>query len=96
MTEVDVTTAEIIKNLRVEWVVRQQVKTAFKAWLVDVMTSKHRHVGLREYERLVKENPDSYFELVAVMSSEVCKAFTPHKGAGSLAPTSIPSQDTQP
>lgn len=80
MTEPDITTEEIIKNLSVGWVVRQQVSTAFKSWLVDVMTSKHRHVAQREYDRLVRENPDDYFELVATMSSEVCKAFTPHKG----------------
>jgi hypothetical protein len=36
-----------------------------------------------DYDRHVKDNPDAYFELVVVMSAEVCKAFTPHKGAGS-------------
>lgn len=30
-----------------------------------------------EYEQLVKDNPDTYFELVKIESSEVCLEFTP-------------------
>lgn len=76
---------EAIKNLRVEWVVRQQVSTVNKSWLVDLSTSKTERAARMDYDRHVRDNPDSYFELVVVMSAEVCKAFTPHKGAGSAA-----------
>lgn len=71
---------EWLAGLRIQWVVRQQVRTARKSWLVDVSESDIERVARQDYERLVAENPNDYFELVAVMHTETCQAFTPHKG----------------
>lgn len=81
MTELqDQVIAEAVQNLRIKWVVRQKVRTVDKAWLVDVFDSDHERVARQSYERLVRDNPEAYFELVAVMHSEVCRLFTPFKG----------------
>lgn len=71
---------EAIKNLRIRWVIRQQVRTVEKRWLVDLFETDHERIARQDYDRLVRDNPDAYFELVAVLHSEVCKAFTPHRG----------------
>ena len=66
-----------MENLRIRWVVRQKVSTAHKGWLVDVSDSEYERVARMDYDRLVRENTDAYFELVAVANAEVCCAFTP-------------------
>jgi IS5 family transposase len=71
---------EAVRNLRVKWVVRQQVRTVEKAWLVDLYESDIERVARIAYDRWVRENPEAYFELVAVAHFEVCRAFTPFKG----------------
>ncbi len=81
MTETqDEVMAEAVKNLRIKWVVRQKVSTVERSWLVDVFDSETERVVRQSYERLVRDNPEAYFELVAVLSSEVCRLFTPFKG----------------
>jgi hypothetical protein len=81
MTETqDEVMAEAVKNLRIKWVVRQKVSTVERSWLVDVFDSETERVARHSYERLVRGNPEAYFELVAVLSSEVCRLFTPFKG----------------
>lgn len=72
--------AETVATLRIKWVVRQKVSTVGKAWLVDVFETEYERVARQSYDRLVRDNPEAYFELVAVMHSEVCKLFTPYKG----------------
>lgn len=72
--------AEAVKNLRVKWVLRQKVRTVDKAWLVDIFETDHERIARQDYDRLVRDNPDAYFELVAVLHSEVCRLFTPFKG----------------
>ena len=72
--------SEAVQNLRVRWEVRQKVRTVDKAWLVAVFESDHERVARQSYERLVRDNPEAYFELVAVLHSEVCRLFTPFKG----------------
>jgi hypothetical protein len=72
--------AEAVKNLRIKWVVRQKVRTVDKAWLVDVFDTEHERVARQSYDRLVRDNPEAYFEMVAVLHSEVCRLFTPFKG----------------
>ena len=72
--------AEAVKNLRIKWVVRQKVRTVDKAWLVDVFDTEYERVARQSYDRLVRDNPEAYFELVAVLHSEVCRLFTPFKG----------------
>jgi hypothetical protein len=64
------------------WVIRQQVRTARKAWMVDLGECHSERVARDDYERLVRELPESYFELVEVVHVETCLAFTPFKGAG--------------
>ena len=71
---------EAIKNLRVRWVIRQQVRTVEKRWLVDLFETENERIARQDYGRLVRDNPEAYFELVAVLHSEVCKEFTAHKG----------------
>jgi hypothetical protein len=81
MTETqDEVMAEAVKNLRIKWVVRQKVSTVDRSCLVDVFESEVERVARQSYERLVRDNPEAYFELVAVLSSEVCRLFTPFKG----------------
>lgn len=80
MSEPDAVMAEAVQNLRIRWVVRQQVRTVDRAWLVDVFDSETERVARQSYDRLVRDNPAAYFELVAVLHSEVCRAFTPFKG----------------
>lgn len=63
------------------WVLRQQVRTARKAWMVDLGECHSERVARDDYERLVREHPESYFELVEVVHVETCLAFTPFKGA---------------
>lgn len=72
--------AEAIKNLRIRWVIRQQVRTVEKRWLVDLFETDYERIARQDYARLLRDNPDAYFELVAVLHSEVCKEFTPNKG----------------
>jgi hypothetical protein len=72
--------AEAVKNPRIKWVVRQKVRTVDKAWLVDVFDTDHERVARQSYDRLVRDNPEAYFEMVAVLHSEVCRLFTPFKG----------------
>ena len=72
--------AEAVKNLRIKWVLRQKVRTVDKAWLVDIFETEHERIARQDYDRLVRDNPDAYFELVAVVHSEVCRLFTPFKG----------------
>ena len=72
--------AEAVKNLRIKWVLRQKVRTVDKAWLVDIFETEHERIARQDYDRLVRDNPDAYFELVAVVHSEVCRLFTPLNG----------------
>ena len=72
--------ADAVKNLRIKWVLRQQVRTVEKAWLVDLFETENERIARQDYDRLVRDNPDAYFELVAVLHSEVCRLFTPFKG----------------
>lgn len=65
-----------IDGLRVRWVVRQQIGTVQKRWLVDIFDTESERIARLDYERLAAEHPSEYFELVAVMHSEVCSAFT--------------------
>lgn len=76
----DAVLADAVKNLRIRWVIRQQVRTAQKRWLVDLFDTEHERIARQDYARLVRDNPDAYFELVAALNSEVCMDFTPHKG----------------
>lgn len=76
----DEVVAEAVKNLRIKWVLRQKVRTVEKAWLVDIFETEHERIARQDYARLVRDNPDAYFELVAVVHSEVCRLFTPFKG----------------
>lgn len=63
------------------WVIRQQVRTARKSWMVDLGECHSERVARDDYERLVREHPESYFELVEVVHVETCLAFTPFKGS---------------
>lgn len=80
MSEPDQVMTEAVQNLRIKWVVRQQVRTVERAWLVDVFDTEVERTARQSYERLVRDNPAAYFELVAVLHSEVCRLFTPFKG----------------
>lgn len=55
------------------------MNTVKETWLVDVFTTEYERLARQSYARLVQDNPDAYFELVAVLHSEVCKLFTPYK-----------------
>ena len=72
--------AKAAQNLRIKWEVRQEVRTVDKVWLVAVFESDHERVARQSYDRLVRDNPEAYFELVAVLHGEVCRLFTPFKG----------------
>lgn len=72
--------ADAVKNLRMRWVIRQQVRTVEKRWLVDLFETENERIARQDYARLVRDNPDAYFELVALLHSEVCIDFT--KGNG--------------
>jgi hypothetical protein len=59
-----------------EYQIRQQVKTINKNWLEIVWKTKSERVALLEFERIVNQNPDDYFELVFVDITEDCIKFT--------------------
>jgi hypothetical protein len=56
--------------------IRQQVKTINKSWLEVVWQTESERVALCEYEKIVNQNPDDYFELVFVDVTEDCIKFT--------------------
>jgi len=65
-------------NMATRYEIRQGVKSVRKKWLVVVAENGYsERVLIAEYEQLVKDNPDTYFELVKIESSEVCMKFTP-------------------
>ena len=64
--------ADAVKNLRIKWVLRQKVRTVEKAWLVDLFETENERIARQDYDRLVRDNPEAYFELVAVLHSECC------------------------
>ena len=56
------------------WVVRQQVSTVEKSWLVDVFSSRFERPAAQAYNCMVEENQLAYFELVMVAHREECVA----------------------
>lgn len=61
--------------------IKQQVCTVNKCWLEVIATSQFERTARMDYEGLVKEYPEKYFELVKVTTIEECLDFTPNKGA---------------
>jgi hypothetical protein len=57
--------------------IRQQVRTVSKAWLETIATGTFERPIRMDYDRLVAENPEEYFEFVRVEVVEDCLAFTP-------------------
>ncbi len=57
--------------------VRQQVRTVNKRWLETVSSTTVERVAMDDYHRLIRENPNDYFEIVKVTHEEDCLAFTP-------------------
>lgn len=74
--EVPIEAADVLKNMQVRWVVRQKVQTVSRSWMEDISSSPYERVARMEYEGYVKEHPDAYFELLAVVSAEICRDFT--------------------
>jgi hypothetical protein len=56
--------------------IRQLVKTIHRSWLEVVWKTESERVALCEYEKIVNEFPDDYFELVFVDITEDCIKFT--------------------
>lgn len=56
--------------------IRQQVKTVEKRWLETIHKSTSFNSMKPTYDRLVKENPDDYFEFIKVTHNEECLHFT--------------------
>ena len=57
--------------------IRQQVKTVEKRWLETIHKSLSFNGMKPTYDRLIKENPEDYFELIKVTHNEECLHFTP-------------------
>lgn len=60
-----------------KFVVRHLIGSVNKKWLEEIYSSEIERTAIREYERLIAENPDEYFELVRTEYSEECLKFTP-------------------
>jgi len=56
--------------------IKQQVKTIEKSWLETIATSQSLRVIEIDYERIVKNNPSDYFELIKTVKTEECLAYT--------------------
>jgi 5'(3')-deoxyribonucleotidase len=57
----------------------QSVGSVQRQWLETVYDGGEERLARLEYDRLVAENPDKYFELVVKEHREECLAFTPKK-----------------
>ena len=57
--------------------IRQMVHTIQKRWLEVVSVASADYIAKMDYERLVAEHPNVYFELVKITHKEECLAFTP-------------------
>ena len=62
----------------VEYEIRQQVRSVKETWLPVVYSGRCERVATDEYNRLAREYPGEYFELVKVVrvQREECLAFT--------------------
>lgn len=62
----------------VEYEIRQQVRSVKETWLHVVYSGRCERVATDEYNRLAREYPGEYFELVKVVrvQREECLAFT--------------------
>lgn len=56
--------------------IRQQVRTVPRSWLEVIAEGPFERPLRNEFERLVRENPNEYFELVEVTASETCLKHT--------------------
>lgn len=61
-------------NARYE--IRQRVSTIYRSWMELVWDTPVERVALAEFDRIKKENPDHYFELMRVETSETCIDFS--------------------
>lgn len=68
---------DVQSSAPVHYEIRQQVKTAAKKWLEIVQKGEFERPLFIEYERLAREYPNEYFEIVRVSAEEACLAFTP-------------------
>lgn len=68
---------ESSSNSPVRYEIRQQVRSVAKRWIEVVHKGEFERPLLMEYERLTREYPKEYFELVRVSTEEACLAFTP-------------------
>lgn len=59
-----------------KYVVRQQVRTVQRAWLVDIFEAEYERSAIQEYERLKRDNPGEYFELIMVKHREEAMYWT--------------------
>lgn len=57
--------------------IRQQVRTVNKAWNEEIFSYFYERPARDCYDRLIKDHPNEYFELVKVVTEEECLAFTP-------------------
>lgn len=65
--------------MKIEYVIRQQIKAAHKPIMVEIERSVNRRVTEDYYYSVTKENPNHYFELVKVITDEECLEFRPDK-----------------
>jgi hypothetical protein len=63
----------------IRYEIRQSVETVKQRWLVPIASSEFERVITNDYQAMVAEHPDKYFELVKVVTEETCLAFTPFK-----------------
>lgn len=56
--------------------IRQLVETIDKKWLVPLWESQIERVAINEFDKIVKEYPGKYFELVFMDVTEDCIKFT--------------------
>ena len=64
-------------NMAVTYEIRQQVETIYKKWLVAIYETPIERIAKYEFDKIIKDHPKKYFELVSINLIEDCMKFTP-------------------
>jgi hypothetical protein len=60
----------------IEYKIMQTVSCVLKRWPVEIYTGKIERLAFHEFDRLIKEFPNEYFELIQIEHNETCLRFT--------------------
>jgi hypothetical protein len=60
----------------IEYKIMQTVKSVNKNWQHEIYTGKIERLAFHEFDRLTKEFPSEYFELIQIEHNETCLKFT--------------------